>query len=134
MNNEPIYSSLTGKFTECTVNNFNDYIDDYAYISGGPPGSEGCYYRFIGGTNPEIEGQPPGGGLWKGYWNVDFSSITFTELVQTFDEFTIDFTQDPNFTTNPNKNLFAGTYTATGKDEFGNPAGPYTVTVSCGCA
>jgi hypothetical protein len=29
MSDEPIFSSLTGKFTECTVNNFNDEIDDY---------------------------------------------------------------------------------------------------------
>jgi hypothetical protein len=130
MSNEPIYSSLTGKFTECTVNNFNDEIDDYVYISGGPSGSEGCYYRFIGGSLPDFEF-----GDWTAQWNlVDFSSITFTDIADTFYEFTIDFTQDPNFTTNPNKNLFAGTYTATGKDDFGNPAGPYTVTVSCGCA
>jgi len=125
-NNEPIFSLLTGKSTECTVNNYNDSVNEYVYISGGPEGSEGCYERDVIGGLPEID-RFANGGFWNSSWDIANNSIIIRGIACMDcpqEQFTIDLTQNPNFVSlSPNYNLFSGTYTD----------GTYTINVSCGC-
>lgn len=119
---EPIFSSLSGKNVECTVSNYNDSVTEYVYISGGPEGAEGCYERYIAGSLPKFEKYT--NGIWVSSWDTANNKIIFDEVVSTFERFTIDLTQNPNFVSlSPNYNLFSGTYTD----------GAYTINVSCGC-
>jgi hypothetical protein len=115
MNNEPIFSVLTGKGVECTG-------DLYITATGGTSaGSTGCYVKNGSGAdaNWQFDDYATNEKIWYGYWS-STDTLTVYEFVNLGGQgFTITF--DHNL---GDYKVVSGSYT----DGQGT-----NITVSCGC-